>query len=100
MKTISMKGRSLLKLADVSEEEMLYLLDLAAELKEKKRQGLRGDRLERKNIALIFEKMSTRTRCAVTVAVSDEGGHPSYLSSADIHLGKKESGYQRRSRPD
>lgn len=87
----NMAGRSLLTLNDVSDAELLYLLDLAAELKEKKRSGTKGNLLDRKNIAMLFEKMSTRTRCAVAVAVADEGGSTECLSSNDIHLGKKES---------
>ena len=89
--TINMKGRSLLKLQDLSDRELLYLLDLAADLKRKKKAGVRGVLLERKNIAMIFEKTSTRTRCAVAVAAADEGGQTEYLSAHDIHLGKKES---------
>lgn len=86
-----LKGRSLLTLDDVSDAELLQLLDLAAELKEKKWSGAKGDLLERKNVAMIFEKMSTRTRCAVSVAVADEGGHTECLVPGDIHMGKKES---------
>ncbi len=87
----NMAGRSLLTLNDISDTELLYLLDLAAELKEKKRSGTKGDLLDHKNIAMLFEKMSTRTRCAAAVAVADEGGSTECLSSNDIHLGKKES---------
>jgi ornithine carbamoyltransferase len=90
-KTVEMRGRSLLKLQDLSEPELLYLLDLAVELKKKKKAGKRGELLDRKNIAMVFEKMSTRTRCAVAVAAADEGGRTEYLSSHEIHLGKKES---------
>lgn len=84
-------GRSLLTLTDLTDGEMLYLLDQADRLKAKKKSGIRGDLLDRKNIALIFEKSSTRTRCACAVAASDEGAHTEYLSTQDIHLGKKES---------
>lgn len=87
----NMKKRSLLALKDLSTDEMLYLLDLAVELKAKKKAGVTGNLLARKNIAMIFEKMSTRTRCAVSVAAADEGGRTEYLSGNDIHLGKKES---------
>ena len=86
-----LKGRSLLTLDDLADEEMLYLVDLAAQLKERKRTGVRDDLLHRRNIGLVFEKKSTRTRCAAAVAASDEGGHTEYLSAHDIHLGKKES---------
>ncbi len=84
-------GRSLLTLTDLTDGEVLRLLDLADELKQKKCDGVRGAALDRKHIALIFEKMSTRTRCACAVAASDEGGVTEYLTSHDIHLGKKES---------
>jgi len=84
-------GRSLLTLTDLTDGEFLYLLGLADELKRKKNAGERGSTLDRKHIALIFEKMSTRTRCACAVAASDEGGCTEYLTSHDIHLGKKES---------
>jgi ornithine carbamoyltransferase len=86
-----LKGRSLLSLYDLSDVEMLALIDLAVELKRRKRAGLRGDLLNRTHIALVFEKASTRTRCAAAVAAADEGGTAEYLSSEQIHLGKKES---------
>jgi ornithine carbamoyltransferase len=88
---MNLKGRSFLTLKDFTEEEITYLLDLAAELKAKKKQGVTGESLKGKNIALIFEKPSTRTRCAFTVGCIDEGGHPEYLSKDDIQLGHKES---------
>ncbi|MEI7880968.1 MAG: ornithine carbamoyltransferase [bacterium] len=92
MKTeVSLKGRSLLRLDDLSDEEMIYLIDLAEDFKHKKKMGIRGNTLRRKNIALIFEKHSTRTRCAFTVAARDEGGQSEYLGTHDIHFGKKES---------
>jgi ornithine carbamoyltransferase len=84
-------GRSLLTLTDLTDGEFLYLLGLADSLKKKKSDSTRGTELDRKHIALIFEKMSTRTRCACAVAASDEGGATEYLTSHDIHLGKKES---------
>ncbi len=90
-KKIDLKGRSLLKISDLADEEMLSLLDLADRLKSKKKRGVRGNLLARKNIALIFEKASTRTRAAFTVAAVDEGGSVEYLGHHDIHLGKKES---------
>lgn len=88
---MDLKGRSFLTLKDFSPEEIDYLLDLAADLKEKKRKGILGTSLKGKNIALIFEKPSTRTRCAFTVGCVDEGGHPEYLGKDDIQLGYKES---------
>mgnify|MGYP001459992487 FL=1 len=88
---MDLKGRSFLTLKDYTPAEIEYLLDLAADLKRKKKQGICGNSLKGKNIALIFEKPSTRTRCAFTVACIDEGGHPEYLSKDDIQLGHKES---------
>lgn len=88
---INLKGRSLLSLNDLSDAEMLYLLDLAAKLKRRKKEGTHGDLLVGRNIAMIFEKLSTRTRCSVSVAAADEGGMAEYLSTQEIHLGKKES---------
>lgn len=88
---MNLKGRSFLTLKDYTPEEIEYLLDLAADLKRKKKQGVCGSSLRGKNIALIFEKPSTRTRCSFTVACIDEGGHPEYLSRDDIQLGHKES---------
>lgn len=87
----SLKGRSFLAEIDFTEEELLYLLDLAADLKDKKKNGIPHRYLEGKNIALLFEKTSTRTRCAFTVACTDLGAHPEYLGKGDIQLGKKES---------
>lgn len=88
---MNLKGRSFLTLKDFTPEEIDGLLLLAADLKEKKKQGITGNRLKGKNIALIFEKPSTRTRCAFTVGCVDEGGHPEYLGRDDIQLGHKES---------
>lgn len=88
---MNLKGRSLLTLKDFTPAEIEYLIDLAADLKEKKKQGITGNSLKGKNIALIFEKPSTRTRCAFTVGCVDEGGHPEYLGKNDIQLGHKES---------
>ena len=87
----AMRGRSLLKATDLSDGELMWMLDLSARLKREKAAGRRGDRLAGRNLALIFEKHSTRTRCAAAVAAADEGGHTEYLSGNDIHLGKKES---------
>lgn len=87
----NLKGRNLLTLKDFSKEEINYLLTLSEDLKSKKRAGIKGKSLEGKNIALIFEKPSTRTRCAFAVAAKDEGGMPEYLGKNDIQLGKKET---------
>ncbi len=89
--SINLKGRNFLTLKDFSKEEIIYLVDLAAKLKEKKSKGIFDKLLQNKNIALIFEKPSTRTRCAFVVACVDEGAHPEFLSSNDIQLGAKES---------
>jgi ornithine carbamoyltransferase len=91
MSVFNMKGRSLLSLYDLTDAEMLGLLDMAAAMKKRKKKGIRGNLLERRHIALVFEKASTRTRCAATVAAEDEGGCVEYLSADSIHLGKKES---------
>ncbi|WFR57989.1 ornithine carbamoyltransferase [Anaerocolumna sp. AGMB13025] len=88
---MNLKGRSFLTLKDYTPEEIEYLIELAADLKAKKKQGITGNSLKGKNIALIFEKPSTRTRCAFTVGCIDEGGHPEYLGKDDIQLGHKES---------
>lgn len=84
-------GRSFLTLKDFSPEEIRYLLDLSRDLKKEKKSGCFPKRLANKNVALIFEKPSTRTRCAFTVACFDEGAHPEYLGKNDIQMGKKES---------
>jgi ornithine carbamoyltransferase len=86
-----LRGRNFLKLADFSPEEITYLIDLAAELKAAKREGREEHRLAGKNIALIFEKDSTRTRCAFEVAAYDQGGHVTYLGPSGSHMGHKES---------
>jgi ornithine carbamoyltransferase len=85
------KGKSLLSLADHSPEDIRYLLDLSHTVKGEKRSGLVSRRFEGKTIALIFEKRSTRTRCAFETAFGEEGGHPVFLSTQDIQLGAKES---------
>ena len=76
---MNLKGRNFLTLKDYTEEEITYLLDLAAELKEKKKKGILVDTLKGKNVALIFEKTSTRTRCAFEVAAHDLGMGSIYL---------------------
>lgn len=88
---VNLKGRSFLTLKDFTPEEIEYLLNLAAELKAKKKQGITGNSLKGKNIALIFEKPSTRTRCSFAVACNDEGGYHEYLGRNEIQLGGKES---------
>ncbi|MEI6970783.1 MAG: ornithine carbamoyltransferase [bacterium] len=90
-KRIDMKGRSFLALNSVSEKEIGYLLELAARLKRRKKTGICGSLLKQRNIGLVFEKASTRTRCAAVVAAVDEGGSAEYLDVHSIHLGKKES---------
>jgi ornithine carbamoyltransferase len=84
-------GRSLLKVADLNAEEFRFLVDLAGQLRADKRRGVTGQRLAGRNIALIFEKTSTRTRSAFEVAAHDEGGHVTYLGPGDSQLGHKES---------
>ncbi|WP_167955419.1 ornithine carbamoyltransferase [Anaerosporobacter faecicola] len=88
---MNLKGRSFLTLKDFTPEEITYFIDLAADLKAKKKKGITGTSLKGKNIALIFEKPSTRTRCSFTIGCIDEGGHPEYLGKDDIQLGHKES---------
>ncbi|MDO4799428.1 MAG: ornithine carbamoyltransferase [Bacillota bacterium] len=86
---INLRGRHLLTLKDFTPQEIQYLLDLSMNLKEKKRAGIRGNLLERKNICLLFEKTSTRTRCAFEVAAFDEGASVTFLTNSQ--MGKKES---------
>ena len=86
---MNLKNRSFLTLKDYSKEEIRYLLDLAHQLKKDKKSGKIGKHLEGKNIVLIFEKTSTRTRCSFEVAALDEGGHVTFLSNSQ--MGKKES---------
>ncbi len=88
---MNLQGRDFLKLLDYSPDEILYLVDLAAELKEKKKKGIPHDELRGRNIALIFEKTSTRTRCAFEVAAHDLGMQTTYLDPAGSQIGKKES---------
>ncbi|HBE8954010.1 TPA: ornithine carbamoyltransferase [Clostridioides difficile] len=91
MNNISLKGKSFLTLKDFTKEEIRYLLTLSSYLKTKKKVGIKGDLLQGKNIALLFEKTSTRTRCSFEVAAYDEGAHVTYLGPNDCHMGKKES---------
>ena len=87
----NLRNRSLLTLQDFDPRDIRYLLDLAAELKRSKAAGTEHPRLKGKNVALIFEKSSTRTRCAFEVAMHDQGGHVTYLDSAGSHIGRTES---------
>ncbi len=88
---INLKGRDLLKLLDYTKEEIEYLIDLAAELKAKKKSGIPHRLCEGKNIVLLFEKDSTRTRCAFEVAAADLGMTSTYLGPTGSQMGKKES---------
>jgi ornithine carbamoyltransferase len=91
MDTITLKGRSLLTWLDYREEEIRFLLELAGQVKGEKQKGEVHRRFTGKTLALIFEKRSTRTRCAFETAFGEEGGHPVFLSTQDIQLGAKES---------
>ncbi len=88
---MNLKGRDFLKLLDFTPEEILYLLDVAADLKDKKKNGVLTDVLRGKNVALIFEKTSTRTRCSFEVAAHDLGMGTTYLDPKSSQIGKKES---------
>ena len=89
---MDLKGRSFLKLLDYTPQEILYLLDLAADLKDKKKKGILTQDMHRgKNVALIFEKTSTRTRCSFEVAAHDLGIGTTYLDPAGSQIGRKES---------
>ena len=86
---MDLKGRDFLTLKDFIPEEIAYLLDLSAELKEKKKKGIPVDTLRGKNVALIFEKTSTRTRCSFEVAAHDLGMGTTYLDPTGSQIGKK-----------
>ncbi len=86
---MNLKGRSFLTLKDYTKEEIIYMIDLASQLKAKKKRGEVGHLLEGKNVVLIFDKTSTRTRCSFEVATLDEGGHVTFLTNSQ--MGKKES---------
>lgn len=88
---VNLHNKSFLTLLDFSSKEISYLLELAHQLKHKRKQGIRGTSLEGKNIALLFEKTSTRTRCAFEVGVIEEGGYPSFIDVSSSQFGKKES---------
>jgi len=87
----NLRNRHFLKLLDFTPKEIMYLLDLAADLKSAKYAGIETQRLKGKNIALIFEKESTRTRCAFEVAAYDQGAHVTYLGPSGSQIGNKES---------
>lgn len=88
---MNLKGRNFLTLKDFTPQEIEYFLDLAAELKEKKKKGIVEQKLVGKNVALIFEKTSTRTRCSFEVAAHDLGMGVTYLDPSGSQIGKKES---------
>ena len=88
---MNLKGRNFLTLKDFTQEEITYLVDLAAEYKQKKKDGVLVDTLRGKNVALIFEKTSTRTRCSFEVAAHDLGMGTTYLDPKGSQIGKKES---------
>ena len=88
---MNLKGRDFLKLLDFTPEEIEYLIDLALDLKRKKKQGILHKMYEGKNVALIFEKTSTRTRSSFEVAAHDLGMGTTYLNPTDSQIGKKES---------
>jgi len=88
---VNLKGRNFLKELDFAPEEILYLLDLSAELKAAKKGGIEVERLRRKEICLIFEKTSTRTRCSFEVAAHDQGAHVTYLDPQSSQMGHKET---------
>ena len=88
---MDLKGRNFLKLLDFTPEEITYMLDVAVDLKDKKKKGIPVDSLRGKNVALIFEKTSTRTRCAFEVAAHDLGMGTTYLDPTGSQIGKKES---------
>ena len=88
---VDLRGRHLLRLADFTPEEIRYLIDLAAELKAAKKEGREEQKLVGKEIALIFEKDSTRTRCAFEVAAYDQGAHVTFMGPGGSHMGHKET---------
>ena len=87
----NLRNRSFLKLLDFTSGEIEYLLNLSTELKKEKQTGTERQRLKGKNIALIFEKASTRTRCAFEVAAIDQGAHVTYIGPSGSQIGQKES---------
>ena len=89
--SLNLKGKSFLTLMDFTPCEIRFILDLAKDLKAKKRMNIHGEALKGKNIVLLFEKTSTRTRCAFEVAAKEEGGNVTFLDSGSSQMGKKES---------
>jgi ornithine carbamoyltransferase len=94
----NVRNRNFLKLLDFTPEEIKFLLDLSVDLKKAKYAGTEQPKLTGKNIALIFEKASTRTRCAFEVAALDQGAHVTYLGPSGSQIGKKLKGSERRRR--
>lgn len=90
-RAVNLKGRSLLTLKDWTPEEVRHVLALAHRVKKERKAGKMTRRFQGRTLALLFEKRSTRTRCAFETAFGEEGGHPVFLSTADIHLGTKEA---------
>lgn len=88
---VNLKGRSFLTLMDFTPQEIRYMLDLSKDLKAKKRMGLTGDLFKGKNVLLLFEKSSTRTRCAFETGAAEEGAHVTFLDNKSSQFGKKES---------
>src|SRR5277367_2925596 len=88
---VDLRGKPLMKLADFTPAEITYLLDLAAELKAAKKEGREEQKLVGREIALIFEKDSTRTRCAFEVAAYDQGAHVTFIGPSGSHMGHKET---------
>jgi len=86
---VNLRGRNFITLKDFTPEEIRYMLDLSTDLKAKKRAGIKGDLLTGKNVVLLFEKTSTRTRCAFEVAAFDEGANVTFLTNSQ--MGKKET---------
>ena len=88
---VNLRGKSYLKLLDFTPAEIRYLLDLSKDFKSMKRSGVPHKYLDGKNIVLLFEKTSTRTRCSFEVAATQEGAHVTYLDAGSSQMGKKES---------
>ena len=89
--SVNLKGRDFLKIADFNTEELQYLLDLSKKLKEEKLTRNENQHMKNKNVVLLFQKDSTRTRCAFEVGALDQGGHVTYIGPSGSHMGSKES---------